>query len=307
MSSVSTAVKSALRQVGDVLSGRGRHSNEEWSVVAQRLSKALSGNATATADLDVLLNMHTDILSQAGLWQHVQKYNRDIAEVLGKPCPSPTYFLHTSWNYGTPYGDLLNSKLAEVFGPFEESLIEELHTKSIEGAIVEFGVYQGYMLGRLIEKAESLGMRNSFYGFDSFEGLSEPSKDYDYGEWEKGQYAAAYDLVAKNLRLSERPFLKLIKGWVDDSLVTPEAQAIKQVSYARIDVDIYDPTVTCLNYLSNRLVDGAILAFDDWAYTSEKGESKAFIDWSHTVPHLQFEWLGQCSSRFYLRVLHRDR
>ena len=246
------------------------------------------------------------MVQQAQLWEHTQKYNKDIANILGKPCAAPTYFLHASWGLGTSCGDILNQKLLEVFVNFEESLIEKLHNNSIDGAIVEFGIFEGYMLGKLIAKAESLGMKREFYGFDSFEGLSEPSEDHDYGEWQKGQYAADYDLVANNLRLSERPFLKLIKGWVNDSLKTPTAKAIDLIAYARIDVDIYEPTADCLNYLSNRLAHHAILAFDDWAYTSDKGESKAFIDWARTVPHLRFEWLGQCSSRFYLRVLHHN-
>ncbi len=150
-----------------------------------------------------------------------------------------------------------NQRLGDVFVAFEQSLIRDLKDNGPDGDIVEFGIYQGFMLGKLLEQAEAIGLKRTFYGFDSFEGLSEPSQDADYDSWQKGQYAAGYDLVAKNLRLSERPHLKLVKGWVEDSLKTPEAQAIRQIAYARIDVDIYDPTVDCLNYLSGRMADEA--------------------------------------------------
>jgi Macrocin-O-methyltransferase (TylF) len=295
-----SVVKKAAKQLGMKLIGPGVESREP----EQQLRAALAGSKKGLSALERLLGQHETTLYEAQLWPHVRKYNRDMMAILGHACAAPSYFLHTSWSFGTPFGDLHNIRLADVFVAVEESFIADLHTRRIEGAIVEFGIFQGFMLGKLLEKAESLGMERQFYGFDSFEGLSEPSKEHDYGEWKKGQYAAGFDLVAKNLRLSERPHLTLIKGWVEDSLKTPEAQAIKPIAYARIDVDIYDPTKDCLEYLSHRLADGAVLAFDDWAYTCERGESKAFIDWSRTVPHLRFEWLGQCSSRFYLRVHH---
>ena len=294
-----------LRRIAKMFGLRRMMISVKTDEIEQRLRAALAGNESALVDLDRVLGNFNAIAYEAQLWPHVQKYNRDVAAILGHACAAPTYFLHTSWALGSKYGDLHNGKLAEIFVNAEQDFIEDLHRQNVEGSIVEFGVFEGYMLGKLLERAESIGGNRMFYGFDSFEGLSEPSKENDYDSWEKGQFAAGYDLVARNLKLSERPHLKLIKGWVEDSLKSPEAQSIKSIAYARIDVDIYDPTWECLEYISTRLANGAILAFDDWAYTSEKGESKAFIEWVPTVPHLRFEWIGQCSSRFYLKVYHR--
>lgn len=247
------------------------------------------------------------IYHQAHLWPHVQQYNRDIAAILGQSCPSPTYPLHLSWGLGHPFGDRFNEVLAKFIPFLEQNLLAEVHANGVKGDIVEFGIYQGYTLQKLIEKAEELNMGRNIYGFDSFEGLSQPSKEHDYENWEKGQYAAGYEQVAAYLKLDQRPFLKLIKGWVNETLPSPAAQAVKQIAYARIDVDIYEPSKDCLDYLSTRLSDGAILVFDDWCYASNKGETKAFMDWAKSVPHLRFEWLGQCSWRFYLRVHHRTK
>jgi hypothetical protein len=269
------------------------------------LRRRLANDAEALAELETLIASHNQTLYEGQIWPHVQKYNQAIVQVFGQACAAPTHFFHTSWSFGHPIGDLHNLKLAELFVAFEQGLIRDLKENGPDGDIVEFGIYQGFMLGKLLEQAEAIGLKRTFYGFDSFEGLSEPSRDADYDSWQKGQYAAGYDLVAKNLRLSERPHLKLVKGWVEDSLKTLEAQAIRQIAYARIDVDIYDPTVDCLNYLTGRMADRSILVFDDWAYTTEKGESRAFFEWVARTPQYKFEWLGQCSSRFYLRVLHR--
>jgi|SRR6516162_7906498 hypothetical protein len=257
------------------------------------------------AEFEAARDSSNDVFRQAWLWPHVQAYNRAIIEVVGRSAPYPPHFLHGSWELDTRFGDLLNMKLFEVILAFEASLIEELHANNVEGSIVEFGVFEGQMLGNLLDKAESIGMRRRFYGFDSFQGLSQPSAEHDFDGWKKGQLSAEYETTARNLRLSERPYLSLIKGWVKDSLRFADALAINPIAYARIDVDIYEPTVDCLKYLSNRLADRAILVFDDWGYATEKGESKAFFEWAPAVPHYRFEYLAQCNSRFYLRIHHR--
>lgn len=271
----------------------------------ERLRKMLAGNAAGLAALDELLKERESERHEASLWPHVRDYNREIATILGRPCAAPTYFLHTSWELSTPFGDLHNEYLSRLFVAFENELLSDLITQGVEGSIVEFGVFEGNALGKLLTTAESLGAKRRFYGFDSFEGLSTPSREYDYDSWKEGQFKTTFEVAATNLRLSERPHLTLIKGWLDESLKTPEALAIDPIAYARIDVDIYEPSRDCLTYLSHRLADNAVLVFDDWAYTVHKGESKAFIDWAKTVPHLKFEWLGQCSSHFFLRVHRR--
>lgn len=275
------------------------------SLLAEELRKRIGRDTVAVQKLDALIASYERTLYEAELWPHVQGYNAEIAKVFGRPCAAPTYFLHTSWSFDHPIGSLHNEKLAEVFGEFEKSLISDLHENSIEGDVIEFGIYKGYMLGKLLEHAEKIGLRRKFYGFDSFEGLSEPNPQHDYDSWKKGQYSAGYDEVAKYLRLSERPYLTLVPGWLEDSLFTPAAQAITRVAYARIDVDIHDPTVDCLNFLTGRMADRGVLVFDDWAYTAEKGESKAFLEWARRTPQYRFEWLGQCGPRFYLRVHHQ--
>lgn len=255
--------------------------------------------------LSALRAEHEVVTRQAWLWPHTQSYNREIIALVEHAPPQPNYFFHGSWELGTPFGDKLNLCLHNLAMEFEESLIEGLRDSGIEGCIVEFGVYEGATLKRLIEAAEKAGITRKFYGFDSFEGLSAPSPEFDYDSWKEGQYSAGYEVAARNLRLSERPHLTLVKGWLQDSLRDPEVRKITDIAYARVDVDIYQPTVECLDFLANRMANGAILVFDDWAYTTEKGESRAFLEWVPKVPWYRFEHLAQCASRFYIKVHHR--
>lgn len=245
-------------------------------------------------------------MGAAHAWPAVNIYNNWAAKVFGRPVPAPNYWLHSSFAYDTTWGREHLNHIALLYMSFERGLLaNEIHGKNVQGAIVEFGLYHGQMLGQLLEEAEKLQMSRAVYGFDSFEGLSEPSSTDDHAGWHKGQYAASLDEVAKFLKADERPHLTLVKGWVEDTLVRDPATAIKEIAYARIDVDIYPPTVDCLKFLSHRLADGAILAFDDWSFDPAKGETKAFYEWVPRVPHLKFEFLGSISCRFYMRVKHR--
>jgi hypothetical protein len=77
---------------------------------------------------------------------------------------------------------------------------------------------------------------------------------------------------------------------------------IKQVAYARIDCDLYQPTVECLDFLRDRFVDRAILVFDDWTQNLNFGETRAFFEW-FPKSGLKFEFLALNGRiHLYLRV-----
>ena len=83
----------------------------------------------------------------------------------------------------------------------------------------------------------------------------------------------------------------MIKGWFSESFKRPEIQGIDKICYARIDSDLYQPAVECLDFLRDRLVDGAIL-----------GESKALSEWLPTSG-LELEFLAYNGIvHLYLRV-----
>jgi hypothetical protein len=126
---------------------------------------------------------------------------------------------------------------------------------------------------------KEINLNRDVYGFDSFEGLPKPDIAHDHEFWKEGMYAARIEDVKAYLKCSENPNVKLIKGWFSDTLKQAEANNIKQIAFARIDCDLYHPTVECLDYLKDRLVDNAILVFDDWMFDLRVGETKAFYEW----------------------------
>ena len=182
------------------------------------------------------------------------------------------------------------------------TLISDASFKDTPGAIVEFGVFEGKWLEQFAKALDSNSISREIWGFDSFQGLPKTT-EHDLDCWSEGQYAADYASVSKRLKCEQRPHIHLVKGWFSDSFKRPEVQSIEKIAFARVDCDLYEPAVECLDYLENRLVDGAILVFDDWTWNLDKGETKAFKEWVEKGCKLRFEFLCyNCNGHLYLRV-----
>lgn len=214
---------------------------------------------------------------------------------------SPKLPLASSWNWDSRYGLIVKAAMDEAEALYAEDLLSELKEKNVPGDIVEFGVFEGGWIERLWTSCDRIGLDKRIIGFDSFEGLPSPSSN-DYEGWQKGQFATSFEKVQKLLRCDERMNISLVKGWFSDSFKKPEIQAIEQICFARIDSDLYQPAVECLEFLKDRLVDGAILVFDDWSWHLTKGEAKALYEWLPTSG-MELEFLAYNSIvHLYLRV-----
>src|SRR5437016_555267 len=56
-----------------------------------------------------------------------------------------------------------------LFGKY----LEQIRDETIEGCIVEFGVFEAWGLAKIIWRCEDLDLQREIFGFDSFEGLPE--------------------------------------------------------------------------------------------------------------------------------------
>ena len=203
---------------------------------------------------------------------------------------------------------LINKCLQYSMTNFERmwSLIQSFHhvrQESLVGDFVECGVWKGgniILLKKLIEK---FNLKKNIYGFDTFEGMVEPSfYDVNYNnksakkmfdEHKKNEIGFAMcslDDVKRNIKKNTKTDnIFLIKGKVEDTLKN-KRKLPKKISILRLDTDFYESTKIELEILFPRLVKGGVLIIDDYGFW--KGAKKAvdeyFCDYRqfmHYVDH----------------------
>jgi hypothetical protein len=180
----------------------------------------------------------------------------------------------------------------------------------IDGDYLEFGVYRGSSFAEAYraiwsvrdvvrdfidneEVDEWYGRRPKFVAFDSFAGLpgGDTDRHEDYGEGAYSCSEAEFLRNIKNRGVNLNDVLTL-PGFYNETL-TPEAKQrlnIRRASLVLIDCDLYESTVSVLNFLTDLLQQGTIIIFDDWyRYKGrpDKGEQRACREWLENNPHIE--------------------
>lgn len=170
-----------------------------------------------------------------------------------------------------------SSRIAKALAHFK--LLET--TVDIDGAIIECGVFKGASFSRfaMFRKLLNLGQKK-LIGFDTFTNFPETKFEADK-ELRKtfiesdGDTSISKDQLLrvlknknceKNVELVAGNITKTVPKFVQEN---PGAT----ISLINLDVDVYEPTVTILEYLFPLLVSGGILILDD--YNSFPGETLA--------------------------------
>ena len=203
---------------------------------------------------------------------------------------------------------LINKCLQYSMTNFERmwSLIQSFHhvrQESLVGDFVECGVWKGGNIILLKKLIEQFNLKKNIYGFDTFEGMVEPSfYDVNYNnksakkmfdEHKKkdiGFAMCSLDDVKRNIKKNTKPDnIFLIKGKVENTLKNKK-KLPKKISILRLDTDFYKSTKIELEILFPRLVKGGVLIIDDYGFW--KGAKKAvdeyFCDYRqfmHYVDH----------------------
>ncbi len=139
---------------------------------------------------------------------------------------------------------------------------------NIIGDYTEFGVFKGKSLYHSWRCAKKHKIKNvMFYGFDSFEGF--PVENHALYTNEK--FKTTIEKVNKNFKNKNN--VQLIKGFFDQSLKQDQIQSIKNISFAFIDCDIYESSISIFNYLENRVSVGGFIMIDDFSSVDKNGNS----------------------------------
>ncbi len=149
--------------------------------------------------------------------------------------------------------------------------------RRLDGSSAECGVREGVgsaLICKALEGTYREGSRH--YGFDSFEGLPEPSaRDAmasGVNNWRKG--GLSRQLEDAQRYLADFPTCTLVKGWIPESLDTVRDEVFR---FVHIDVDLHSSTSDSLAFFYPRMVDGGIMLFDDYGTDTCLG-ARAAVD-----------------------------
>jgi hypothetical protein len=157
-----------------------------------------------------------------------------------------------------------------------------------EALVCEFGVATGATINHI---ARSLPSR-TVYGFDSFKGLPE--------DWREGYPKGAFCRDAPP-RTADN--VQLVKGYFEHTLAPFVREHPGPAAFLHVDCDLYSSTRTIFEALSERLVPGCVIVFDEYFnYPGwEDGEHRALAEFL-TVSGLGAEYLGYCKTHQQVAV-----
>lgn len=161
------------------------------------------------------------------------------------------------------------------------------------GLVMELGVYKGTSINRFAELLEARKDNRTVYGFDAFEGLSE--------DWFGKSIARQSNFNQGGRAPSVRPNVKLVIGWVQDTLGPFLAANPGPIALLHIDTDTYTPCKLALSLCRDRFVDGSIVIFDEHhGYPNwQNGEFKAL---NETLRRDEYSYLAFSTQQAVIRI-----
>ena len=125
---------------------------------------------------------------------------------------------------------------------------------------METGLYAGGTASMMVISLLSFDRcKRQFWGFDSFEGLPDPSLKDEVGEamkGRKGKYKIFENETISNMKAVgawEDGRVHLVKGWFND---TCKLAPIEHIVFLRLDGDLYESTLAPLRSFYDKVVPG---------------------------------------------------
>jgi O-methyltransferase len=155
---------------------------------------------------------------------------------------------------------------------FMLTLLEKC-VNSIEGDVIECGVYKGGSLKAIAKKMKLLKSNKKIYGLDTFEGFKFDDNDFKFDEFEKcypdgkapkvkGTHQVDFNKLKNEFKGLDNVIF--FKGLFEESFPKLEN---KKFCFAHVDADLYISIKQSIQFLKNKMNVGGIIYFDD--YNSE--------------------------------------
>jgi len=138
----------------------------------------------------------------------------------------------------------------------------------LPGDFVECGVAKGFLSSAIMQLLDWDRLGRMFYLLDTFSGLDEryvSAEELAAGAMEKNKFMFDRGLYAGPViqNFSEWRNVRIIVGAIPETL---DQIAAQQIAYLHIDLNCAPPEVAAISFLWDRLVPGAFVLLDDYAY-----------------------------------------
>lgn len=203
-----------------------------------------------------------------------------------------------------------------------EEAINFICASGVEGDFLEFGTYRGASLiqaywaqrtfvehhrwsGGTARLSPQMLSRETFkefvhiitarrfIAFDSFEGLPDAVRPEETPLGAE-DYACSLDEFMANLQENQVDIEKVqtVQGWFEKTLTQQTTKDLNLTAAAlvHVDCDLYEPACQVLEYVTDLLVDGTVIIFDDWDLFKahpNRGERRAFREWREAHPTVE--------------------
>lgn len=146
--------------------------------------------------------------------------------------------------------------------------LQRVLSENVEGSLAEVGVYQGEM-SRFIH--EIIPNRNLFL-FDTFEGF--PQTDLEPGSANDKRFRnTSVDVVLSKMKRIDNVIIR--KGYVPDTFKGLEHE---KFAFVLIDLDLYKPTVSSLEFFYSRISPGGYIFVHDYNSPESNWACKRAVD-----------------------------
>lgn len=146
--------------------------------------------------------------------------------------------------------------------------------KHIDLPTAECGIFRGFSIW-MMQKHHP----GEHHLFDSFKGLSKPTKMDSGTNATVNRFKCDLDIVKHNLRDYEN--LHFYKGWIPKVFTQLDENKIFRFVY--IDVDLYEPTKQALEFFWPRVCSGGVIVVDDYGQSNWPGVKRAVTEFCESV------------------------
>lgn len=146
----------------------------------------------------------------------------------------------------------------------------------VPGGFVEYGCWYGAASCLMVMTSHDCeGSFRTAEAYDTFTGLVPPGEGDSGTELKEGDFNAPFEIAKAMLEewgMTEH--VELIPGDVLETVGRRDTP----VSVAYVDVNLYEPTVHCINDAAKRLSPGGVMVLDDYRRDNCPGVARAVMD-----------------------------